>query len=84
MQSFTQDRRAHHIIDPRSGRSPGATAAVSVRASTVMWADALSTAAMVLGPKEALSHLESLDGVDAVLVGKEGEVRQTSGWSLDW
>ncbi len=81
MQSFTQDRRAHHIIDPRTGWSSAATAAVSVRASTAMWADALSTAAMVLGPEEARSTLEALPGVDAMLVGKKGEIRTTSGWS---
>ena len=82
MQSFTQDRRVHHIIDPRSGLSPGATAAVSVRARTAMWADALSTAAMVLGPEEGASVLEALPGVEALLVGKTGETRATSGWSL--
>jgi thiamine biosynthesis lipoprotein len=51
MRTFTNDRRYHHILDPRSGRSADAAASVSVLHRSAMWADALSTAYMVLGPE---------------------------------
>jgi len=45
--------RYPHIIDPRSGRPVGhGLASVTVIAQTAMQADALSTALMVMGPKD--------------------------------
>lgn len=41
---------AHHIVDPRTNRSAGDVASVTVIAPSTMSADALSTAAFVLGP----------------------------------
>ncbi len=40
----------HHIVDPRTGTSPRALASVTVVAPSAMVADALGTAAFVLGP----------------------------------
>ena len=47
----------HHLLDPRTGKSPNSTASVSVIAPTAMAADALSTAAFVLGPTRGLRLL---------------------------
>lgn len=52
MRTFTLDRRHHHILDPRTGRSARGGASVSVLHGSAMWADAFSTAHMVLGPGE--------------------------------
>ena len=79
MRTFTEDRRFHHIIDPRTGYSPPLTSSVSVVASTAMDADALSTAVLVLGPRKGLDLLEGLDGVDGVIVTKAREQVRTSG-----
>jgi thiamine biosynthesis lipoprotein len=81
LQSFTEDRSAHHIIDPRTGYSPAHTASVSVVAGTAMAADALSTAVMVLGPDEGIRLLEGLDRVEGLLVTKAREAVRTSGFS---
>lgn len=72
-QSFTQDRRYHHIVDPRTGRSPGAVSSASVVAPSAMQADALSTAVMVLGPKAGRALLDSTPGASGVIVNKLGE-----------
>ncbi len=40
----------HHILDPRTGASANGVASVTVIAPTAMLADALATAAFVLGP----------------------------------
>jgi len=83
LQWFTEDRSAHHIIDPRTGRSPTHTAAVSVVAESAMAADALSTAVMVLGLDAGVSLLQSLDGVEGLLVTKGGEVVRTKGFATE-
>jgi thiamine biosynthesis lipoprotein len=81
MQSFTQDRRFHHIIDPRTGHSPDHTSAATVVAATAMDADALSTAVMVLGLDQGAALLERLPRVEGLIVSKDGEERRSSGMS---
>jgi thiamine biosynthesis lipoprotein ApbE len=45
-----------------------------------MLADALATAAFVLGPERGLTLLEQLE-VDGLIVDAGLELRQTTGWS---
>jgi len=47
----------HHIVDPRSGRSPEAVASATVIAPSAMAADALGTAAFILGPRHGVRFL---------------------------
>lgn len=81
MQAFTADRRHHHIIDPRTGRSPDHTSSVSVVTNSAMDADALSTTAMVLGASEGLALLDQLEDTEGVIVTKTGERLETAGLS---
>jgi thiamine biosynthesis lipoprotein len=81
MQTFTPDRGLHHILDPRTGRSPAHTSAVTVIAPTAMEADALSTTAFVMGPEKGLALLEKLDGVEGLIVTKAQETLTTSGFN---
>ncbi len=78
--SFTEDRATHHIIDPRTGRSPTDLQAASIRAPTAMAADALSTAVMVLGMRAGLTLLAGEKGAEGLLVDKRGRPAQTSAW----
>lgn len=78
--NFSADLRSHHIFDPRTGTSPPELASVSIVAPTGLQADALSTAAMVLGKDQALALLAGLPNVDALLITKSGEVVQTAGF----
>lgn len=75
----------HHLLDPRSGRSPQTVAGVTVVAPTAMAADALSTAAFILGPAQGL-RLVAEQGVHGMIVMTTGEVRTTAGWTeeLEW
>jgi thiamine biosynthesis lipoprotein len=57
----------HHIWDPRTGRSADLVVSATVVAPTAMLADALATAAFVLGPDEGIQLLER-HGVDGVLL----------------
>ncbi len=77
MQAFTQDRRHHHILDPRTGRSPERTSSVTVVAPTAMDADALSTALLVLGSESGLDLLARVEGAEGMMIAKDG-ARSTS------
>ncbi|MEO0414994.1 MAG: FAD:protein FMN transferase, partial [Verrucomicrobiota bacterium] len=79
---FSEDFRHHHLIDPRSGRSPVEWSSVTVAAPTALEADALSTALFILGPDEATKIVESMEKVDALFVSKSGDVTVTEGFNL--
>ncbi len=78
---FLGSRRLHHIIDPRTGEPATGCQSVTVIAPTGMEADALSTAAFVLGPQAGLELLENL-GLQGVIVDSEGKIYWTE--NLSW
>lgn len=80
LNSFTADFSLNHIIDPRSLSSPRELASATVIAPTVMEADALSTALMVLGSQAALALVERLPQVEAMLVDKEMKIFRSAGF----
>ncbi len=61
------DGSGHHLMDPRTGSSAAACASVTVVAPAAMVADALATAAFVLGPVEGLRLFERHE-VDGLIV----------------
>ena len=71
----------HHILDPRTGTSPEHTSGVSVVAPSAMTADALSTATLVLGPREGMELLDRLDGIEGMIVTKDQTVLSSRGLS---
>ncbi|MFJ8192304.1 FAD:protein FMN transferase [Streptomyces sp. NPDC096094] len=72
--------RGAHVVDPRTGRSAVTDlVAVTVVAPRLTWADCWATAAFAMGSREGLRWLESLDGVEGLLVTAGDEVRCTGG-----
>lgn len=76
------EHEGHHILDPRTGVSPDGAASVTVVAPTAMLADALSTAAFVLGPADGIRLLERL-GVEGLFVTPTLERCATRGMYSD-
>lgn len=70
---------AHHIVAPATGRSPRHAVSASVVAPTVMEADALSTALMVLPLGEGLGTIEAM-GRQALVIAPTGASAATDGW----
>jgi thiamine biosynthesis lipoprotein len=71
--------RCHHLIDPRTGRSPRAVHSVTVIAPDGLTSEALSKTVFVLGVEEGLAIVERLPGVDAVVVDAAGRLHCTAG-----
>ena len=69
---------AHHILDPRTGASARAVASATVVASGAMLADALATAAFVLGPEKGIELLNRM-GVEGLILTPELERYETRG-----
>jgi thiamine biosynthesis lipoprotein len=77
--SGTAERGAH-IVDPRTGRSAVTDlVAVTVVGPRLPWADCWATAAFAMGSRAGLAWLESLPGVEALLITAGDEVRCTGG-----
>jgi thiamine biosynthesis lipoprotein len=69
--------RYAHIVDPRSGLPVRTLAAMTVIAPSATAADALSTAAFVLGPEQGLALLRTVPGAGGVAV-TAGAVTRTA------
>ena len=80
--TFSADYKHNHLLNPRTGTSPDETASVSVVAPTATQADALSTAAFVLGPAKGGELIQRTAGADALFVLKNGRVLKTDGFPL--
>jgi thiamine biosynthesis lipoprotein len=73
----------HHILDPRSRKPAPGSASATVIAPTAMAADALATAAFVLGPAGGIRFLDRC-GVDGLIVSPDLEEYATQGMTRDY
>lgn len=78
---FSPDYSRHHIIDPRTALSPSQLASATVTAPTAALADALATAAMVLGLPGAMDLLAGFPGCRGRFVAKDLTVHQSAGFA---
>jgi FAD:protein FMN transferase len=70
--------RYSHIVDPRTGLGVVGPAAVTVIAADCTTADAVATAASVLGPEAGLAFVESVpDAAARFVTSTAGEFRET-------
>ena len=74
-----EGERYHHILDPRTGYPATGCMSASVVAPNAELADALATALCVLGPEKGLALIQSLEHVEALVVGMDGQVHTTPG-----
>ena len=77
---FIEDgKRYHHIISPKTGKSVATTWSATVIGPDTTTTDALSTSLFVLGPAKGLQLVESLEGIDAVIIDGQGRMHYSSG-----
>lgn len=73
----------HHIIDPSTGFPTEGLKSVSVIAQDAAFADALSTALMVLGVAKGMQLVEELEGVEALFIDDLMVMHVSSGFDLE-
>lgn len=71
--------RYHHIIDPGTGYPAKGSASVTIVSTEPTLSDSLSTAVFIMGPRAGMALVESLDGVEAVIIDKELKVGISTG-----
>jgi len=78
--------RYHHLFDPATGFPANRCQSVTVVAPTAAEADALATAAFVLGPTAGLRMIEAWPHAEALLVAADGSTTVSPGLKdrLQW
>jgi len=71
--------RYHHILDPTTLQPARGCQSVTVIAKDGVMADGLDTGIFVMGPEKGMALIESLPGVEGVIVNAQGEVMISSG-----
>jgi hypothetical protein len=72
--------RYHHIIDPKTGKSPHGIRSVTVIAPTSTIAEGLTKSVFIMGPDRGLALINARSDVDAVVVTAEGKVLYSKVW----
>ncbi len=73
------DERCHHLIDPRTGKSPHEVQSVTVIAPDGLTSEALSKTVFVLGVEQGMRIVESVPEVDAVVIDAAGKLHFSAG-----
>ncbi len=76
----SRGKRRTHIIDPRTGRPVSHTQSVTVLAPDGRTSDALSTALFVLGAEKGTALVDSLEGVESLIVTSSGKIVFSADW----
>lgn len=77
---MVDNRRYHHILDPKTGFPAMATRSATVITEDPTMADALSTSVFVLGPYKGMELIESLAGVEGLIVAANGKITESTGF----
>jgi thiamine biosynthesis lipoprotein len=80
LRYFSDDKTVHHIIDPRSGFSPIELASSSIVAPSVVQADGMATATMVMGAAKSLELIGSLPDCEGYFIDKSMNTHHTEGF----
>ncbi|MGT2832028.1 FAD:protein FMN transferase [Streptococcus halotolerans] len=73
-------QKYHHIMDPKTGYPvDNDISGVTVFTKTSLQGDELSTSLFLLGIKDGLKLIDSMDGVEAVFIDKENGIHSSNG-----
>jgi thiamine biosynthesis lipoprotein len=75
----TDGVRFHHVIDPKTGKSPSHVQSVTVVGQDGLTTEAFSKSVFVMGVEKGLQFIESKPGVDAVVVDGMGRLHYSTG-----
>ena len=71
--------RYHHILDPKTGHSAMGVHSASVIGPDATTTDGLTKPVFILGPEKGLKLIESIPGVDAVIIDANGKMFYSAG-----
>lgn len=71
--------RYHHILDPRTGKSPHKVRSVTIIGPYATRTDALTKSVFVMGVQEGIAFINTLSGIDAVAITPDRKVWYSKG-----
>ncbi len=78
---FDPEKKAHHIINPRTGYSASECISTTVIAPDLTCADALATGIFVMGPEDGIGLIDSLENTECLIIDSQREVHLSAGLS---
>jgi len=79
MRYFDEEANVGHILNPKTGRSATGTFSTTIIAPTCTQADALATAVFVMGPVDGMALIETIEGVEALIVDDQSVIHRSTG-----
>jgi thiamine biosynthesis lipoprotein len=76
-----EGKRHHHILVPRTGKSPHVVHSVTLVGPHATRTDGLTKTVFILGAQRGLEFIERLGDVEAVVVDTEGRIHASKGFS---
>jgi thiamine biosynthesis lipoprotein len=70
--------RYHHILDPTTGDSARELRSVTILGPEATLTDALSTSVFVMGARRGLELIDSMPGIDAIIIDGEGRLHYSA------
>ncbi len=77
---FDREKLFHHLIMPPTGSPAHDVASLSIRATSAMEADALATAAFVMGPTRGMQFIDQVPGVEGLMINSHRQKTSSSRW----
>jgi len=71
--------RYHHILDPRTGKSPHVVRSVTIIGPTATRTDALTKSVFVMGVKDGIAFINGLPDIDVVAITPDRKVWYSKG-----
>jgi len=78
---YDREKMFHHIVTPKTGRSPRLATSVTVKAHSVMDADALATGIMVMPPTAGVLFADRQSGCECFIVAQDGSFKKSASWN---
>ena len=75
--------RYHHILDPRTGISATGVRSVTIVGPDATTTEGISKSVFIMGPERGIRFVESLRGIDAVIIDGDGCMHYTAGLSRE-
>ena len=73
------NKRYHHLIDPSTGYPADKLQSVTILAPHGITAEAVSVSVFVMGAQRGLKYLESLPGIEGLVIDSTGKISSTRG-----
>ncbi|MEA2038097.1 MAG: FAD:protein FMN transferase [Nanoarchaeota archaeon] len=77
---FDDDKKFHHIVDPRTGHSATELISVTIISKKAIDCDALATSVFVLGKTEGLELIQRFKDVEGLIITKDKEIVKSRGF----